>query len=199
MGCNLSCYYCWSKKPREKPGQVGKFYSPSEVRKKLVKIAREHDFYQVRLSENEPTIGKEHLLVLLEEMDGTGLNFILETNGILLGADPSYVHGLNDFRNLHVRVSLKGCDSEQFLKLTGAEPEGFDLQIQSLQNLTDSGVSCNAAVMKDFAKGEKLAALKGTLEKVDPLLARGLELEKLILYPHVRNRLKRAGTQIPQE
>lgn len=71
-------------------------------------IAEKHDLNQVRISGNEPTMGKNHLLPVLEKMDESRLKFILETNGILLGNDPEYVESLKKFDDLYVGVSLKG-------------------------------------------------------------------------------------------
>jgi len=143
VGCNLNCHYCWSKRPREKPEKTGKLHSPEEVSENLVDIARKENFDKVRLSGNEPTIGKEHLISLLEELESKGLMFILETNGITLGHSPEYVQELANFEDLHVRVSLKGCSPEDFHKLTGADPKGFKLQLGSLERLVENDISCN--------------------------------------------------------
>ncbi len=145
VGCNLMCRFCWSENPRMNPEEAGSFYSPSEVTEKLADIARENDYDKVRISGNEPTLGRDHLLSVLEEIDGSGLRFILETNGILIGADPSFAEELSRFKDLLVRVSLKGANREHFQKLTGSEEEGFDLQLRALENLHDSGTSCRAA------------------------------------------------------
>ncbi len=45
--------------------EAGSFYSPTEVAGKLVDIARENDYDQARISGNEPTIGRSHLLSVL--------------------------------------------------------------------------------------------------------------------------------------
>lgn len=193
VGCNLSCVYCWSNKPRKNPGKVGKFYSPEEVSDKLLSIASKHDLPRTRVSGNEPTIGKEHLLSTLEKIDGSGLNFILETNGILIGADVGYAQEFTKFDNLHVRVSLKGCNAEQFSQLTRAKPEAFELQLAALHNLLDAGVDCHAAVIREFAPKGKLEDLKLRLKLIDRRLVRGLEFENLIYYDHVVERLKRSG------
>ncbi|KXB08383.1 hypothetical protein AKJ58_00050 [candidate division MSBL1 archaeon SCGC-AAA385D11] len=197
VGCNLQCCYCWSNKPRKRPREVGKFYSPKEVAEKLGSIAMESGLSQVRISGNEPTIGRKHLISTLHELQEHGLKFILETNGILIGADLSYASDIAKFGNVHTRVSLKGCDEKQFSKLTGADPESFELQIRALQNLLDSGGDCHASIVEEFASKEKLDSLKRRLERVDLLLARELELESLILYPHVKKQLKDRGISIP--
>lgn len=196
VGCNLSCAFCWSLSPRQNPEKAGHFYSPEQVSDKLCAIASKRGFSQLRVSGNEPTIGKQHLLRLLELVGQTSYTFILETNGILLGADASYARAMPSFENLHVRISLKGCDSEQFSLLTGARPEAFTLQLTALRNLLDAGVKCHAAIMQEFAPDEKLAVLKEQLAAIDRRLVQGLEFEYLISFPHVVRELAKRGVHV---
>lgn len=196
VGCCLRCVFCWSKAPLMNPERVGHFYSPQEVFSKLDSIASKRRYSQLRISGNEPTIGRQHLLTLLQLVGQTDYSFILETNGILLGADSSYARELAKFKNLHIRVSLKGCDAEQFSRLTGAKPEAFELQLAALRNLLDVGTNCHAAVMKEFAPSEKLSALQERLTEIDHGLARDLEFEYLIPFPHVVRGLSKLGIEI---
>jgi len=47
---------------------------------------------KLRVSGAEPTIGKNHLLALLERFEASEFRlFILETNGVLFGVDKDYV------------------------------------------------------------------------------------------------------------
>ena len=199
VGCCLRCAFCWSWAPLANPERVGHFYSPQEVFSKLDSIASKHGYSQLRVSGNEPTVGRQHLLRLLELIEATSYSFILETNGILLGADKSYARELSEFENLHVRVSLKGCDAEQFSHLTGAKPEAFGLQLKALSNLLEAGASCHAAVMQEFAPEGKLAELKQRLAKIDRSLADDLEFEYLIPFPHVVQKLARLGIHVKSE
>ena len=193
VGCCLRCVYCWSRAPLLYPEKIGKFYSPNQVFERLDAIARKHGYRQLRISGNEPTIGKQHLLRLLELVEQTDYSFILETNGILLGADPSYARELAKFENLHVRVSLKGCDAGQFSQLTGAKPEAFELQLAALCNLQDADASYHAAVMYEFAPEGKLEGLKQRLAAIDQSLVDELEFEYLIPFPHVVQELEKRG------
>ncbi len=118
--------------------------------------------------------------------------FILETNGILIGSDPSYAKDLARFERLHVRVSLKGTNEEEFAMLTGATPDGFKLQLQSLKNLLDAGVSCHPAVMLSFSPKESYEKLEDKLASIDARLVDELEEEYVFLYPHVVKRLRAA-------
>jgi uncharacterized Fe-S cluster-containing radical SAM superfamily protein len=191
VGCFLRCLFCWSWHVIVQPEQRGRFYSPEEVARALVSIARKKNFHQVRISGNEPTLHRPHLLRVLELIPKE-IHFILETNGILIGNDTSYARDLSAFPNLYVRVSLKGASPDSFARLTGAKPGAFDLQLKGLENLVAEGVDCFPAVMADFSSKEEIRELRKTLMKIRPDF-RDFEEEELILYPFVEENLKRAG------
>lgn len=188
-GCNLRCIYCWSG-DKVKTGEIGAFYTAKEVADKLVRIAETKEYNQIRISGGEPTIGKKHLLSVLQNIPGD-YSFILETNGILLGHDEDYVKELSEFKNLYVRVSLKSCTPQEFSKLTGAKPDAFELQLQALRNCIEYKVSCHAALMIDLVDKKNLSILKKLLKEIHPRLT-DLEYEPLILYPHVESKLRKA-------
>jgi uncharacterized Fe-S cluster-containing radical SAM superfamily protein len=191
VGCSLRCVFCWSDKPRDDPGQVGRFYEPGEVYGSLDRCARREGYRLLRVSGNEPAMARDHLLGLLELVDSERYRFILETNGIHI--DEDFARRLSDFDCVHVRVSLKGANGDEFRVLTGAMPSAFEMQFYALRNLVSCGVSCHAAVMSSFSTRLGIDELKSKLERIHPALPKGLEEERLILYPHVRKRLKRAG------
>lgn len=191
VGCGLLCKYCWvSDAVMFQPDKVGKFYSPEVVAKILVKMAKKRNLKQLRVSGGEPTIGKRHLLQLLDNLEGHGLLFILETNGILIGNSPQYADDLSKYRFLHVRVSLKGCNENEFAVLTGAKPEGFILQLKALENLLLEGVGCHPAVMISFSTKESVQQLTERLKTINTGLAGDLEFEELILYPKVKKKIE---------
>ena len=187
VGCNLRCKFCWSGNSVWNAKNTGEFYSPEHVALTLNTIARKKNYRRVRVSGGEPTIGKNHLIKLLNNID-SNLLFILETNGILLGKDKKYVTKLSQFNNLHVRVCLKGCNPEDFSLLTGAET-GFNYQLKSLEYLRDKGLSFNIAVVS--LKNDK----KELYEKLkDMNLSKiMIEEEEIKLYPQVQKRLKKEG------
>ncbi len=193
VGCNLRCKFCWSWKPRDNMGKYGHFYSPKEVYMRLTSIASRRGYRQLRVSGGEPTIGRRHLIQLLELFEKTSYLFILETNGILLGAFRDYAKEISRFKNVHVRVSLKGCTPEEFSKLTGANPEAFQLQLKALKNLLDFGVSMHPAVMLSFSSKESLERLTEELRRIDEELVEELEPEYVFLYPHVVKLMKKHG------
>ncbi len=190
-GCNLRCLFCWSNYPREHPRESGKLYSPEQVFDALISCARKHGYARVRVSGNEPTLNRAHLLRLLELIEETSYLFVLETNGILIDRD--YSHDLSGFSNLHVRVSLKGASENEFSLLTGAIPSAFSRQLGALQHLHAAGVSVHPAVMLSFSTAETLAGLREELRKIDSSLEKELEHEYVIAYPHVARRLRKAG------
>ena len=191
VGCCLKCVFCWGHLTRDNPRKHGQFYAPQQVFDEIVKIAGKRGYDMLRVSGGEPTIGREHLLQLLELVEQTRYTFILETNGILIGADKKYAQELSKYSNLHVRVSIKGCTPNEFSRLTGAKPNGFNLQLNSLKNLLDAGVSCHPAIMLSFSSKENILRLVDELKKIDSRLVARLEEEYVILYPHVVKLLKK--------
>jgi len=193
-GCGLLCRFCWVKDSvMLRPADIGRFYTPEQVVDNLTALARKRDFRQLRVSGGEPTIGKAHLLQLLDMLRNKGLSFILETNGILLGYDEDYARDIAKYDFIHARVSLKGCNEQEFSLLTGAKPEGFELQLRSLKNLTEAGVKCHPSVIVSFSSKENLRDLKVKLKQICSDLAEELEIEELILYPRVVRRIKEYG------
>lgn len=194
VGCGLYCKFCWvSDFILTNPTKVGEFYTPMDTADRITKLLKKSGLRQLRISGGEPTIGRDHLLCLLDFFQGKGYRFILETNGILLGYDQSYAEDLSKYNFLHVRVSLKGYNGNEFASLTNAKPDGFDLQIESLKNLIDAGVSCHPAVMTSFSSRESVVHLKKRLSNIK--LERSLEIEELISYPKVARRLRKYGIE----
>ena len=190
-GCNLQCVFCWSDKPRENPAHYGKFCTPEEVSAKIIQCAHEHNYHLVRISGNEPTIAKKHILKVLNIINRTKLLFILETNGTLL--DKDFVQELAQCRHLHVRVSLKGTNPEEFSMLTGATPDAFGRIMENLRTLLNYHVNFNVAVMLSFSSDKSVALLKARMTNIAPSILDNLEEEYVILYPHVMRKLRKAG------
>jgi len=117
--------------------------------------------------------------------------FILETNGILIGADESFARSLARFNNLYVRVSLKGCNKKEFSALTGAVADGFHLQLKALENLARFAVKVHPAVMTSFSSPEAIDAVKKRLSKIRRDFAHP-EIEELVLYGDLEDRLIKA-------
>jgi uncharacterized Fe-S cluster-containing radical SAM superfamily protein len=192
-GCNLRCVFCWSGAPRDHPEGIGAYYSPQQIFDDLAACAKKFGYTQLRVSGIEPTIGQDHLLKLLALIDQTVYRFILETNGILIGHDEDYARQLSRYKCVHVRLSIKGTNRKEFSRLTGAVPEAFDLQLKALENLLYENVPCHPAIMLSFSSKENLYNLKNRIRQIDSRLAEEIEEEYVILYPHVVERLRKAG------
>ncbi|MEM2420042.1 MAG: radical SAM protein [Candidatus Bathyarchaeia archaeon] len=194
VGCGLVCRFCWvSDVVTSRPAEVGKLYTPRQVAESLESLARKCGLDLLRISGGEPTIGKEHLLAVLDNLKGKGYRFILETNGIPIAYEEDYARRLAKYGFVHVRVSLKGCSEEEFARLTGAKPEGFKLQLEALRRLVEAEVSCHPSVMTSFSTKESFRSLMERLNQISPKLAEEIEIEELILYSHVVRKLQIYG------
>jgi uncharacterized Fe-S cluster-containing radical SAM superfamily protein len=189
VGCVLDCVYCWSYKPRCDPDKAGEFYSARQVVDKLMEIADKNKYSKLRITGNEPTLCKDHLIEVLEYVPEHIL-FILETNGILL--DKKFVKELVRFSShLHVRVSLKGIIEEQFERITAMAGEYVEYPFNALKHLTNAEISCNAAIMKELLEPQNVEVLVNKLKSIDPRLAQELEIEELMIYPFIKSELSR--------
>ena len=159
--------------------KFGTHYTPQQVGEKLLKM----NVSLVRVSGGEPTICKHHLLELLRLIPEHKV-FILETNGILL--DETYIKDLSRFKNIYVRVSLKGVDEHTFEQITGANGKFFKNQLNSLELLKTYGISHRAAILVNLF----------TEEQIQSLGIPDLEYETLITYPFVMKGLKKRGIKL---
>jgi uncharacterized Fe-S cluster-containing radical SAM superfamily protein len=191
VGCNLRCKFCFSDKPVWKPQKTGKFYTPQQVFDGLVKSARKHGHKIISASASEGTIGREHLMQLLDLVEESEFVYVLETNGMILGNDPEYARALAKYKKLHVRVSIKGDSPELYHKLTGAHPDSYELPYKALAHLIEAGVSCNACLMSSFSDEEGIKRVKKKLIDVFPGILRSLEIEKITMFPKVAERLRK--------
>ncbi|MEM2429952.1 MAG: radical SAM protein [Nitrososphaerales archaeon] len=208
VGCCLRCIYCWSDWSRDFPEKFGNFYSPKQVAQNLFKAAEEGIIYsnywrklitkvnKLRLSGCEPTIGKEHLLAILEFVENSKYPlFILETNGIILGSDKDYVKRLAEFKDkIYVRVSFKAATPKGFTQRTGAIGEFYKLPFKALKYLLDEGIYARAAAMTDpriMPKEEKQILIQ-MLNEIDPKAnyTKNLEEEVIDAYDATIKRLK---------
>lgn len=207
VGCCLRCIYCWSNWSRDFPEKFGDFYSPREAARRLVEAAKEGitspgwerfrhlKVNKLRVSGCEPTIGKDHLVALLEQVKEFGYPFYLETNGILLGADRDYIKRIAEFsKMLYVRVSFKAATPEGFTARTGAIGEYYELPFKALRYLLDEGVYARAAAMTDpkVMPPEERNLLISMLDEIDPAAdyPRTLEEEVIDMYETTMMRLK---------
>lgn len=199
VGCCLRCYYCWVDFSRDFPEHYGHFYSPDEAFRNLRSAAHKFRVRKLRISGAEPTIGKEHLLKLLEFVEESEFPlFILETNGIIFGYDRDYVRRISRFTKAHVRVSLKAGTPEGFTQRTGAIPERFELPYKAIEHLLDCGASFHVAAMTDprVMLGEERKALIEKLKAIDRSVAANLEEEVVDPYETTLARMVAYGIDV---
>ena len=71
-----------------------------------------------------------------------------------LGDDPEFAKQLSRYKNLHVRVSIKGTNKEEYVRLTGAMSSSYDLPYKALEHLMAEEVSCNVCLSISFSNHE---------------------------------------------
>jgi uncharacterized Fe-S cluster-containing radical SAM superfamily protein len=199
-GCCLRCTFCWVHWSRDFPEKYGRFYSPAEAFSQLSRVARKAHVLQVRLSGAEPTLGKSHLLGLLDRVENSPFRlFILETNGVLLGADPEYAGQIARFKKVHTRVAVKAGTPEALTTKTGAVPESFELPFKGIGNLIEAGASFHVAAMSADSRimaAQERQSLLDRLRSIDPTLLDNLEEEEVAPYHNTLERLKYAGVRL---
>ena len=193
VGCNLRCKFCFSDQPVWNPKNTGRLYTPQEVFDGLAASARRYGHTLISASASEGTIGLDHLFKLLDLVEESEFIYILETNGLNIGADPSIAKRLSGYNRVHVRISIKGASDEEFHTLTGANPEAYELAYQALSHLIEQGVSCNACLMASFSDPDGIEQAKQRLADVAPGILKSLEIERIKQFPKVRARLQKYG------
>ncbi len=191
VGCCLRCAFCWAWNRVTDPAGAGAFYRSEEVAHRITAISRKHAFRRARMSGNEPTLARSHLLDVLRLLPHD-ITFILETNGILLGHDRGYVQELASFPHLHVRVSIKGCTEGEFSRLTGAVPAAFGLQLKALEHLVEAGIRCHPAVMVSFSDPRSIDLLRERLRVISPGFT-DFEEEEIFTNIAIERRLGKRG------
>lgn len=193
VGCCLRCIFCWVDSSRDFPERYGELYTPQQVFQKLIQNARRKGVSRLRISGGEPTLCREHLLAVLDRVESTGYEFILETNGILVGADEGYAAELARHACAHIRVSLKAGTAEGFKARTGAREEFWELPFVAVERLLAAGADFHVAAMTDprlMPQAER-AALVARLDQTG--YAGWVEEEQCDAYRSTTRRLQAAG------
>ena len=198
IGCSFLCAYCWNYFRNLNPARFDKFYSPPQVASNLLRIARKKSFHLFRITGSEPVLGEpslnhfmEVLKIIFNEMHDS--TFILETNGFFLGCRTELIEKIN-FRNLWIRISLKGVDEESFETIAGVSREFFKYPLIALKEMEDQGLKAWPAVMRDLFAEAELARLSKRLAEME-IKAR-LEEEVLEAYPFVLENMEKRGIEI---
>jgi uncharacterized Fe-S cluster-containing radical SAM superfamily protein len=187
VGCSFLCAYCWNYGKNLNPGRFGTYFSSDEVASRLLSIARKKSFRLYRITGSEPILGEtsfNHLLDVLqilshEDPKGT---FILETNGFILGLKKELMDNLK-FKNMQIRVSIKGTDPMSFENIAGVKKEYFPYPFVALKELEAKRIRAWPAIMIDFFNDDEIHHLKELLKEHE--IKAGLEFETLEDYPFV--------------
>jgi uncharacterized Fe-S cluster-containing radical SAM superfamily protein len=200
IGCCFLCAYCWNYFRNLKPENFGEFFSPEEVSEKMVEIARRKNCNRFRISGAEPILGKEsfsHLLRIIEltkeKLDN--FEFIVETNGLVLGYYPELIKDLQPYKSfVFVRISIKGWDEISFEKISGAKKEYFIYPIEALKKLIDEGIMAWPAVMYEIFGDSGLRKIKERLKMEG--IETEVEIEYLERYQFVEENLRKRGLML---
>ncbi len=198
IGCSFLCAYCWNYFRNLNPARFNRFYSAQEVAENLLKIARKRSFHLFRITGSEPLLGEaslDHLIEVLRIIfqEKPHSVFILETNGFFLGCRKDLIKKLI-FKNLWIRISLKGVDEESFELISGARREFFQYPLVALKELEKEGMKAWPAVMRDLFTDEDIGRLAKVLEEYR--IGARLEEEVLEEYPFVIENMKKRKVRI---
>lgn len=198
IGCTFLCAYCWNYYRNLNPARFNRFYSPQQVASNLLNIARRKSFHLLRITGSEPILGEaslEHLIEVLKIIfhEKPSSVFILESNGFFLGYRIDLIERLK-FRNLWIRISLKGVNENFFELITGARREFFQYPLIALKELEKEGIKAWPAVMRDLFTDDEIAQLEKLLEEYR--IKAQLEQEILEEYPFVIENMKKRNVQI---
>ena len=83
-------------------------------------------------------------------------------------------------------------NQKDFSAVTGAIPEGFQLQLQALENLARFGVNVHPALMISFSSPEAADAMKKRLGNIRREFSE-FEIEELVVYGDLEDRLIKAN------
>jgi uncharacterized Fe-S cluster-containing radical SAM superfamily protein len=191
VGCPFLCAYCWNYRRNEFPERFGEYYAAEAVVEKLTSIARGKGIRLFRISGAEPVLGPasfDHLLQVI-----TAGRFIIETNGLILGARPDLAEQLGGL-NVAVRISIKGWDGQSFERLSSAKREFFKYPLIALKTLLGAGVDAWPAVMGDLFGTEGTRCVAALMEEMG--IRTRIETEYLERYPSVVSNMRQRGWEI---
>jgi uncharacterized Fe-S cluster-containing radical SAM superfamily protein len=182
IGCNLLCKYCWNYQRNHDLtfDPSARLFSPKEISSKLESIAG-NKTNMARISGCEPFLGHASARHLADIIKMTDLDFVIETNGVMLGAMPELLNHLEGARNFTIRMSLKAKNGLQFEKVTGANSWGYYYQLKAIEEIRKKYIPYKIAYMPQFINYQEIE-LPGYLEE-----------ENMRYYEGTKARLIKAG------
>ena len=155
---------------------------PAGISPAYLAVASKNARKQISASNKKSKSHEGMMSVVLGKMRLDG-SFVIETNGVSLGADPSLIDILKPLQNIHVRLCIKAHSGADFEKITGAMSEGLAYQLAATKALRKMGISHTIAVMQPFVDPDCLPV------PVD-------EIEDLISYGSTERNLIRRGLSL---
>jgi len=186
-GCGLLCGYCFNYARNSDPRHAkATFYKPSEIVKKLRALADSNDCQVCRVSGCEPILGDRstlHLITIIKSMPG--FRFVIESNGLSLGADPTLINYFDELkdRSILFRICLKASDPVTFERVTGSKPDFWELPVKGLKALISKGFDVGLGYMPKYCNPAKLGFTDS--EILDP--------ENVHYYPGTKARMIERG------
>ena len=208
-GCNLRCIHCWADDTREDPGRC-ELLSPLEAARQVGRFLDEDRLLRgqglIRLSGGEPILSKSSIQFIARLRGLLDQDMIVETNGILLGADESLAEELARIRPSppKVRLSLKAAWPESFERLTGAVGWASELPFIGIQRLQRAGIPFDleaVSLCPDLISEEERQDLLARLGRMNGGLLSFLSEEALTPYPKTIERMEQArkAREAPQQ
>jgi uncharacterized Fe-S cluster-containing radical SAM superfamily protein len=160
LGCNLLCAYCWNfiKNVDPETAKSLGYLTPKQVVDKLERLGKKKSCNLFRISGSEPFLGEAstlHISSILKSMPSDS-DFIIESNGLMLGYNPDLINLLEGLDNLLIRIAVKGSDPLTWQRLTGALGSFQPYQIAAIKALRAKGLRVSVALMAKFVDKHKL-------------------------------------------
>lgn len=158
---------------------------------KISALMSKHCTKIYRVSGCEAFLGEKSAKHLGKVIELVGKGAIVETNGLMLGYNPSFI----DFipKNAHFRVTIKADSPESFEKITGAKASAFRYQIRAIHALTEQNRPFTLAFMREFVDIDILAMelAKADIDFGDKMPV--VDIEGLSYYPQSTKSMKKRG------
>jgi len=181
-GCNLACRHCWIAPKFQLGGQE----YPSldfELFKSIIDEARPLGLSGVKLTGGEPLL-HPRIADILEFIRTSGLNLVMETNGILCTAEMA--KRIRGCKNPFVSVSVDSPDASVHDWVRGVAGS-FERSVDGIRNLVKEGLKpqiimtmmrCNKDHVEDMVRlAESLGASSVKFNVVQPT-ARGEDMHR---------------------
>ena len=135
-GCNLACRHCWLAPKFDPAGDRYPVLSLEHFRT-AIREAKPLGLSGVKLTGGEPLLHPD-IMEILEIIRQQGLDFTMETNGLLCTSDMAAAIALQ--KNPFVSVSLDGADEKTHDKIRGLAG-AFANATNAIRHLAAAGIS----------------------------------------------------------